>query len=87
MEEEAGLWVYVKRQNSTIGGEKVSFRGYDPERTICDLIRNRNRMQAGILTDALHLYVKRKDKNPPRLQEYARIFRVEKIVRRYVDYM
>jgi predicted transcriptional regulator of viral defense system len=62
-------------------------RVYDPERTICDLIRNRNRMQAGILTDALHIYVKRKDKNVPLLLEYAQRFRLERIVRRYVDYM
>jgi hypothetical protein len=62
-------------------------RVYDPERTICDLIRNRNRMQTGILTDALHMYVKRKNKNVPLLLEYAQSFRLEKIVRRYIDYI
>jgi predicted transcriptional regulator of viral defense system len=91
-EEEVEVY-YVDKNTHQLGMIEMSttygrpVRVYDPERTICDLIRNRNRMQAGILTEALHLYVKRKDKNVPLLLEYARSFRVEKIVRRYVDYI
>jgi len=53
---------------------------YNMERTICDMIRSRNQMDIAILTDALKRYVKRKDKNIPRLMEYAESFRIDKII-------
>ena len=58
---------------------------YDMERTICDMIRSRSKMDIAILTDALKRYVKRKDKNIPRLMEYAETFRVTKLLRNYME--
>ena len=58
---------------------------YNMERTICDMIRSRNKMDIAILTDALKRYVKRKDKNIPRLMEYAESFRIAKILRNYME--
>ena len=68
---------------TTLFGRKVT--AYDMERTICDIIRSRNKMDIAILTDALKRYTRRKDKNLPKLMEYAERFKVTKLVRRYME--
>ena len=58
---------------------------YDKERTICDLIRSRNRMEMQTFQDALKMYVRRKDKDLRTLMRYAKLFRIEKILRQYLE--
>lgn len=58
---------------------------YDKERTICDLIRSRNRMEMQTFQDALKMYVRRKDKDLRTLMRYAELFRIEKILRQYLE--
>ena len=54
---------------------------YDMERTICDIIRNKNKMDIQIYNYALKEYVRRKDKRLPVLMEYAKKLGIEKKVR------
>ena len=68
---------------TTPQGRKI--RTYNLERTLCDISRSRNRMDIGMLTDAWRRYVRRPDKDLVRLMEYARLFRIEKIVRTYLE--
>ena len=58
---------------------------YDLERTIIDLIRNRSKFEIQDFTTALKTYVKRPDKNLSKLYEYAKAFRVDKILRTYIE--
>jgi predicted transcriptional regulator of viral defense system len=58
---------------------------YNMERTICDIIRNRNNTEMQTFQTALNQYVKRKDKNLRLLMQYAAKFRVEKILRQYLE--
>jgi len=51
---------------------------YDPERTVCDIVRSRKSIEAQTFQDALKQYVRRRDKNLHRLTEYAKAFRVVK---------
>jgi hypothetical protein len=55
------------------------------ERTICDILRNRNQIDIAIVTDAIKRYVKRKDKNLPQLMRYAELFKVTKLLTRYME--
>lgn len=57
---------------------------YDLERTICDLIRSRNSFEVDIFVCALKTYAYRKGKDLNRLMEYAKLFRIENVVRRYM---
>lgn len=57
---------------------------YDMERTICDILRSRNSMEVQVFQDALKMYAKRRDKNLHTLTDYAKLFRVEKLVRLYM---
>jgi hypothetical protein len=60
-------------------------RCYNAERTLCDIVRNRNNTDKQDLTEALKTYVKRQDKNIPQLMRYAKYFRVEKVMRQYLE--
>jgi len=61
---------------------KTSFgnyiRCYAKEKTICDIIRNKENENIEIVTDALKMYVSRKDKDLQLLIKYAKILKIEK---------
>ena len=82
---------YVKKELLDIGKMKViDFYGneinmYDLERTICDLVRNRNDFEIQDYNNALKSYVKRKDKNITKLFEYATLFKIENVLRKYME--
>lgn len=87
-----GITVYtVKKELHSIGitSAKTPFGHtvptYDMKRTICDLIRCRNDMEAQTLQDALKRYTKRTDKNLSTLMRNAAQFRVEKALRQYLE--
>ncbi len=58
---------------------------YNMERTICDIIRNRNNTEMQTLQGALKGYVKRKDKNLRLLMQYASKFHIDKTLRQYLE--
>lgn len=58
---------------------------YNPERTICDMIRNRSSIDIQVVQDSLKRYVKRKDKNLHLLMEYSEKIRVKKILTNYLE--
>ena len=58
---------------------------YDMERTICDLLRSRSSIEMQTFQGALKAYARRKDKNLRTLMRYAGMFRVEKILRQYLE--
>lgn len=58
---------------------------YDPERTMCDLVRNRSSFEIQDFNTALKTYARRKEKNLTKLFEYARLLRVEKLMRAYME--
>ena len=58
---------------------------YDVERTICDVIRNRNGIEMQIWQNALRQYAKRWDKDLRKLMRYAQMFHVEKLLRQYLE--
>ena len=58
---------------------------YNLERTICDLFRNRNSIEIQDFTTVLRSYVIRNDKNLNLLMEYAKLFNISNIVRKYME--
>lgn len=57
---------------------------YDMERTICDIIRVKNKKDPQMFTYALKEYVKSTNKNLAKLIKYAKIFGVETELRQYL---
>lgn len=58
---------------------------YDMERTVCDLLRSRSRIEIQVFQDALKQYARKKDKNLRTLMQYAALFHVEKMLRQYLE--
>lgn len=68
---------------STPFGHKVTI--YNPERTLCDIIRSRSEMEIQSVQDALKRYTHRKVKNLHRLMEYAKHFHIDKRLNQYLE--
>ena len=58
---------------------------YDLERTICDVIRSRNKLGTETFLAALKLYAANPRKNLNQLNTYAKQMRVEKVLRQYLE--
>ena len=82
---------YIKQELIDLGKiEKPSGMGhtivtYDLERTLCDVIRSRNKMDGQIVIEAVKNYARNKDKELHRLYKYAGSFGVEKILYHYLE--
>jgi predicted transcriptional regulator of viral defense system len=82
---------YIKQEFVDLGKtEKMSGMGhaiitYDLERTLCDIIRSRNKIDGQIVIEALKNYAKNKEKNLHRLYKYAENFGIEKILYHYLE--
>ena len=74
--------VGVVKKKTTFGNE---VRCYDAERTICDLLRSRNRIDEETVINAIKKYAAYKDKDLNRLAAYADKFRVSKILKQYME--
>ena len=68
--------------SGVIDGNPV--RIYDKERTICDCLRYRNKMDREIFVKAIQKYVNDTSKNIPRLMRYAKKLRVTNAVKNLV---
>ena len=58
---------------------------YDMERTVVDLVRNRSQFELQDFNTALKEYIRRSDKNLIKLAEYAKAFRVDKVLQKYLE--
>jgi predicted transcriptional regulator of viral defense system len=67
---------------SKMGNEVIA---YDAERTICDMLRSRSRIDSQTFAEAMKSYVSRKGQNWSRLRDYAEAFRVTKSLRQYLE--
>lgn len=82
---------YIKKDLYLMGviEGKTSFgntiRIYNVERTICDILRSRNRIDIQILNDALKRVVNKKQLDYVLLMEYARKLDVEKKLNIYME--
>jgi len=55
------------------------------ERTICDVLRSRNKIDIQFVNEALKKYVIHKERNIDQLYDYAKQFRIQKTVREYIE--
>ena len=89
---EAGINVYsIKKDLHELGVIELKtqfgrpIKAYNKERTICDIVRNRNNMDIAVLNEALKRYMGRKGKNISLLLKYAKELGVQNIIRKYME--
>ncbi|MDC7230682.1 MAG: abortive phage infection protein [Sphaerochaetaceae bacterium] len=82
---------YIKREFHEMGAElaESSFgnqiRVYTIERTICDLVRSRNRVDIQIFSQALTRFAKLKSTDFSTLMDMARKLKIEAVLRTYLE--
>lgn len=82
---------YIKMELHELGVETVQsshgnpIKTYNIERTICDLIRSRSRIDVQILNDALKRFVKLKSADHSILMDYARKLKIETVLKSYLE--
>lgn len=82
---------YIKPELYELGitDRKTTFgnrvRCYNAERTVCDLLRSRNRLDEETVISGIKKYAASTEKNLKLLAEYAPQFGVSKILRRYLE--
>ena len=82
---------YVKPELYDLGKCTVSSKmgheviAYNIERTICDVLRSRNRVDSQTVAEAMKNYAASKNINWSILGEYAQIFRIDKLMRQYLE--
>ncbi len=81
----------IKKELFELGAIKVKtsygneILTYNPERTICDMIRNRSQVETEMFSEAMKRYVRRKDKNLHLLVEYSKKLRVSNLLNQYLE--
>lgn len=63
----------------------IEIKVYDPEKTLADCFAFRNSLGMDVVLEALDLYRKRRRADYDRILKYARICRVEKVMRPYLE--
>lgn len=63
----------------------MKIKVYDKERTICDIVKNKNNIDMEIFSKAIKNYIKSSDKNLNKLMRYAKELKVEKKIREYME--
>ena len=58
---------------------------YDLERTICDIIRDRNKIDPQIFNTAMKEYFKSNKRNLNLLYKYAKKLKIDKILKKYME--
>ena len=58
---------------------------YNMERTIIDILRDRNKTDLQIFNTAMNEYIRKKEKNLIKLSQYAKEFKVENILKKYME--
>jgi predicted transcriptional regulator of viral defense system len=60
---------------------------YDMEKTICDVIRHRNKIGFDVIKEVFKNYVKRKDKNLNRLDNYAKLLKIQNKINQIIEWL
>lgn len=82
---------YIKKELHEVGVETARsshgnpIRTYNVERTICDVIRSRSRVDAQILHEAVKRFVKLTSADLSVLMEYAKKLKIDAVLRNYLE--
>lgn len=70
-------------EKETIYGRKIKV--YNKERTICDILKDRNNMDISMVNDAIKKYLTKKDKDLHLLLDYGDRLKISSVLRKYLE--
>ncbi|MCT1796476.1 type IV toxin-antitoxin system AbiEi family antitoxin domain-containing protein [Helcococcus kunzii] len=72
----------IEKRKSPLGGEIII---YDVERTVCDIVKSREKIEPQAFIGAIKRYFSNKNINYRKLIKYAQELKIEKEIRNYLD--
>ena len=75
----------IGKTSAEINGSLVNV--YDLERSVCDAVKYRNKIGTDLLSEILHNYIRRKDKNLDKLLRYATGLRISNTLNQLLQIM
>jgi predicted transcriptional regulator of viral defense system len=75
----------IGKTSAEINGSLVNV--YDLERSVCDAVKFRNKIGTDLLSEILHNYIRRKDKNLDKLLKYATGLRISNTLNQLLQIM
>lgn len=81
---------YQSKEQLTLGCERADIGGYsvnifNVERSVCDALKNRNKIGMDVCAEIINNYIRRTDRNLNLLSEYAQKLRVGNILHNYLQ--
>lgn len=82
---------YIKSENYSLGATTLDLEDgttiqiYNLERTICDIIRDRKKLDPQIFNNAMKEYFKLPKRNLNLLYKYAKKLKIDKILKQYME--
>jgi predicted transcriptional regulator of viral defense system len=81
---------YFSKERYRTGMITVEIEGYpvkifDPEKTICDCIRYRNKIGLDMMQEALRAYMSRKNRNIQKLWQYSELLKIKSVIKPYLE--
>jgi hypothetical protein len=70
-------------ETNTPSGVKV--KAYDAERTLCDCLRNIDKLDRDLVLSALKQYAKGNERDSAKILEYASMLKIRDMVYRYLE--
>lgn len=64
---------------------RQKIKTYDMDKTICDIIKYKSKIDVEIFSNALKKYIKSKNKNLTKLMKYAKTMNIEEKIRKYME--
>jgi predicted transcriptional regulator of viral defense system len=89
--KEQYQFFYIKEELHEIGKMKIhspfgnTITVYDKERTICDCLKKRDKLDTDLVLSAVRQYMRDPERNFIKLKEYADIFKIAKLVHQYME--
>ena len=82
--------IYLADAQYSIGIDEVDINGsvvriYDREKTICDMVRYREKLGMDLMKEGLRNYLKSSNKNITKLVSYADKLRIQTVFQKYLE--
>lgn len=81
---------YWQKEYQELGVAEIKIEGvdvkiYDLHKSVCDAVKFRKKIGTETFAEILKTYIRRKDRNLTKLMEYARMMRVERVLKTYLE--
>lgn len=81
---------YWQKEYQELGLTEIKIEGidvkiYDVHKSVCDAVKFRTKIGTETFAEILKTYIRRKDRNLTKLMEYARMMRVESVLKTYLE--